>query len=139
MCIRDRSIRYGIRGPNVAVVTACTTGTHNIGFGARMIQHGDADMMLVGGSEQATSPICVAGFHSMKALSTRNDDPQAASRPWDADRDGFLLGDGSAVLVLEELEHAKARGAKIYGEVLGFGMSGDANHITSPAEDGAGA
>ena len=133
------SIRYGIRGPNVAVVTACTTGTHNIGFGARMIQHGDADMMLVGGSEQATSPICVAGFHSMKALSTRNDDPQAASRPWDADRDGFLLGDGSAVLVLEELEHAKARGAKIYGEVLGFGMSGDANHITSPAEDGAGA
>jgi len=133
------SIRYGFKGPNLAVVTACTTGTHNLGLGARLIAAGDADVMLTGGSEQATSPICVAGFHSMKALSTRNDDPERASRPWDDDRDGFVLGDGSAVLVLEELEHAKARGANIYCEVLGFGMSGDAYHITSPLEDGTGA
>ncbi|MEJ2087711.1 MAG: beta-ketoacyl-ACP synthase II [Gammaproteobacteria bacterium] len=133
------SIRYGFRGPNIAVVTACTTGTHNIGFGARTIQYGDADVMIVGGAEQATSPITVAGFASMKALSTRNDEPELASRPWDRDRDGFLLGDGAGVLVLEEYEHAKARGAKIYCEIAGFGMSGDAFHITSPAEDGAGA
>jgi 3-oxoacyl-[acyl-carrier-protein] synthase II len=133
------SIRYGFKGPNIAIVTACTTGTHNIGFGGRMIEHGDADVMVVGGAEQATSPITVAAFASMKALSTRNDDPERASRPWDRDRDGFLLGDGAGVLVLEEYERAKARGAKIYCELAGFGMSGDAYHITSPAEDGAGA
>jgi 3-oxoacyl-[acyl-carrier-protein] synthase II len=133
------SIRYGFRGPNLAVVTACTTGTHNIGLGARLIQYGDADVMVVGGAEQACSPITIAAFSSMKALSTRNEDPQRASRPWDADRDGFLLGDGAGVLVLEEYERAKARGAKIYCEIVGFGMSGDAFHITSPCEDGAGA
>jgi len=133
------SIRFGFKGPNIAVVTACTTGTHNIGLGARMIQYGDADAMVVGGAEQACSPITIAAFSSMKALSTRNDAPEQASRPWDADRDGFLLGDGAGVLVLEEYERAKARGAKIYCEVAGFGMSGDAYHITSPSEDGAGA
>ena len=133
------SIRYGFKGPNIAIVTACTTGTHNIGVGARMIQYGDADVMIVGGAEQATSPITMAAFGSMKALSTRNDEPERASRPWDRDRDGFLLGDGAGVLVLEEYERAKARGAKIYCEIAGFGMSGDAFHITSPAEDGAGA
>jgi len=133
------SIRYGYRGPNLAVVTACTTGTHNIGLGARLIQYGEADVMVVGGAEQATSPITVAAFGSMKALSTRNDEPQRASRPWDRDRDGFLLGDGAGVLVLEEYERAKARGAKIYCEIAGFGMSGDAFHITSPAENGEGA
>ena len=132
------SIMYGYTGPNVAVVTACTTGTHNIGFGARMIQHGDADIMVVGGAEYGTSPITVAAFSTMKALSTRTDDPQAASRPWDRDRDGFVLGEGAGVLVLEEYERAKARGALIYAEVLGFGMSADAHHITSPLEDGAG-
>lgn len=132
------SIRYGYKGPNIAIVTACTSGTHNIGFGARMIQHGEADVMVVGGSEFATSPICVAGFHSMKALSTRNDEPQKASRPWDEDRDGFVLGDGAGVLVLEEYERAQARGAKIYAELIGFGMSGDAHHITSPGENGEG-
>ena len=132
------SIRYGFKGPNIAVVTACTTGTHNIGFGARMIQYGEADVMVVGGSEYATSPITVAAFHSMKALSTRNDDPTAASRPWDEDRDGFVLGDGAGVLVLEEYERARARGAEIYAEVLGFGMSADAFHITGPAENGEG-
>ncbi len=132
------SIRYGFTGPNIAVVTACTTGTHNIGLGARMIQYGEADAMIVGGSEFATSPICVAGFNSMKALSTRNDDPEAASRPWDEGRDGFVLGDGAGVLVLEEYERAAARGAQIYGEVLGFGMSADAFHITGPAENGEG-
>ena len=133
------SIRFGFKGPNIAVVTACTTGTHNIGIGGRMIQYGDADVMVVGGAEQATSPITMAAFASMKALSSRNDDPERASRPWDKDRDGFLLGDGSGALVLEEYEHAKARGAKIYCELAGFGMSGDAFHITSPSEDGAGA
>ncbi len=132
------SIRYGYTGPNIAVVTACTTGTHNIGFGARMIQYGEADVMIVGGSEYATSPITVAAFHSMKALSTRNDEPELASRPWDEERDGFLLGDGAGVLVLEEYERAKARGAKIYAEVAGFGMSADAFHITGPAENGEG-
>lgn len=132
------SIRYGFSGPNLAVVTACTTGTHNLGLGARLIQSGDADVMITGGSEQAISPVCIAGFSSMKALSTRNEDPERASRPWDEDRDGFVLGDGAAVIVLEELEHAKARGADIYCEVLGFGMSGDAHHITSPLEDGSG-
>ncbi len=132
------SIRYGYKGPNIAVVTACTTGTHNIGLGARMIQNGDADVMVVGGAEQATSPITVAAFASMKALSTRNDAPEKASRPWDKDRDGFVLGDGAGVLVLEEYERAKARGAKIYCELAGFGMSGDAYHITGPTEDGEG-
>jgi 3-oxoacyl-[acyl-carrier-protein] synthase II len=133
------SIRYGFTGPNVAVVTACTTGTHNIGFGARMIQCGDADVMVVGGAEYATTPVAVAAFSMMKALSARNDEPELASRPWDRDRDGFLLGEGAGVLVLEEYERAKARNAKIYAEVVGFGMSADAFHITSPAEDGAGA
>ncbi len=132
------SIQHGFKGPNVAVVTACTTGTHNIGFGARMIQYGDADVMVVGGAEAATSPITVAGFNSMRALSTRNDDPAAASRPWDQDRDGFVLGEGAGVLVIEEYERAKARGAKIYAEVLGFGMSADAFHITGPSEAGEG-
>ncbi|MCE2425422.1 MAG: beta-ketoacyl-ACP synthase II [Pseudomonadales bacterium] len=133
------SIQYGFRGPNIAVVTACTTGTHNIGFGMRMIQNGEADVMVVGGAEQATSPVTVAGFASMKALSTRNDDPQRASRPWDRDRDGFVLGDGAGVLVIEDYEHARARAASIYCELAGFGMSADAFHITSPPDDGHGA
>ena len=133
------SIKYGFRGPNIAVVTACTTGTHNIGFGMRMIQHGEADVMVVGGAEQATSPVTVAGFASMKALSTRNDDPERASRPWDRGRDGFVLGDGAGVLVLEEYERAKRRGANIYCELKGFGMSADGWHITSPPDDGRGA
>lgn len=133
------SIRYGFRGPNIAIVTACTTGTHNIGFGARMIQYGDADVMVVGGAEWATSPVTIAGFTSMKALSSRNEDPERASRPWDRDRDGFLLGDGAGVMVLEEYERAKARGAEIYCELSGFGMSADAHHITSPPDDGRGA
>ena len=133
------SIRYGFRGPNIAIVTACTTGTHNIGFSMRMIQYGEADVMIAGGAEMATSPVTLAAFSSMKALSTRNDNPAAASRPWDRDRDGFVLGDGAGVLVLEEYERAKARGAQIYCEIVGFGMSGDAHHITAPPDDGAGA
>ncbi len=133
------SIRYGLRGPNIAIVTACTTGTHNIGMAGRLIRDGDADVMVAGGAEMATSPVPLAAFSSMKALSARNDDPAAASRPWDRDRDGFVLGDGAGVLVLEEYEHAKARGATIYAELAGFGMSGDGYHITSPPEDGAGA
>ncbi|MDE0659379.1 MAG: beta-ketoacyl-ACP synthase II [Gammaproteobacteria bacterium] len=133
------SMLYNFRGPNLAVVTACTTGTHNIGLGMRAIQYGDADVMVVGGAEQATSPVTVAGFASMKALSTRNDDPESASRPWDRDRDGFVLGDGAGVLVLEEYERARARGANIYCELAGFGMSADAHHITSPPDDGHGA
>jgi 3-oxoacyl-[acyl-carrier-protein] synthase II len=133
------SIMFGLQGPNIAITTACTTGTHNIGFAARMIAHGDADAMLAGGSEKSTSPTTMAGFAAMKALSTRNDDPTVASRPWDKDRDGFVLSDGAAVLVLEEYEHAKARGANIYCELAGFGMSADASHMTSPAENGAGA
>lgn len=132
------SIEWGFKGPNFAVVTACTTGTHNIGFGARMIQYGEADVMVVGGAESATSPITVAGFNSMKALSTRNDDPAAASRPWDTHRDGFVLGEGAGVLVIEEYERAKARGAQIYAELTGFGMSADAFHITGPSESGEG-
>ena len=139
MIAGNLSIRYGFRGPNIAIVTACTTGTHNIGIGMRTIQHGEADVMIVGGSEQATSPVTVAGFASMKALSTRNDDPQRASRPWDRDRDGFVLGDGAGVLVLEEYQRAKARGANIYCELKGFGMSADGWHITSPPDDGRGA
>lgn len=133
------SIKYGFRGPNLAVVTACTTGTHCIGLAARSIQYGESDVMIAGGAEMATSPVGLGGFAAARALSTRNDDPQAASRPWDKDRDGFVLGEGAGVMVLEEYEHAKARGAKIYAELIGFGMSGDAYHMTSPPEDGAGA
>ena len=139
MLAGNLSMRYGFRGPNVAIVTACTTGVHNIGYGARTIQYGDADVMVVGGSEKATSPLTVAGFASMRALSTRNDDPEHASRPWDKDRDGFVLGDGAGVMVLESYEHASKRGANIYCELAGFGMSADAHHITSPPDDGAGA
>ncbi len=133
------AIRYGYRGPNIAITTACTTGTHNIGYGARTIQYGDADVMVVGGAEMATTPTGVAAFCAARALSTRNEEPQRASRPWDRDRDGFVLGDGAGVLVIEELEHARQRGATIYGEVVGFGMSDDAHHITAPPEDGRGA
>ncbi|GGY70582.1 3-oxoacyl-[acyl-carrier-protein] synthase 2 [Cellvibrio zantedeschiae] len=133
------SIMHNLRGPNIAITTACTTGTHSIGFGARMIQYGDADVMVVGGAEMATTPLGLGGFAAARALSTRNDNPQAASRPWDKDRDGFVLGDGAGVLVLEEYEHAKARGARIYAELVGFGMSGDAYHMTSPPENGSGA
>lgn len=133
------SVMYNLRGPNLAVVTACTTGTHNIGLGARMIASGEVDAMLVGGAEMATTPVGLGGFAAARALSTRNDDPTAASRPWDADRDGFVLGDGAAVLVLESLDSAQRRGARIYAELTGFGMSGDAYHMTSPPEDGRGA
>lgn len=133
------SIRYGLRGPNIAIVTACTTGTHNIGEAGRLIEYGDADVMIAGGAEMATSPTGVAGFAAARALSTRNDEPERASRPWDKDRDGFVLGDGAGVVVLEEYEHAKKRGAKIYAELVGYGMSGDAHHMTLPAENGAGA
>ena len=133
------SIDYGFAGPNIAIVTACTTGTHNIGFGFRTIQHGEADAMVVGGAEWSTSPLTIAGFASMKALSTRTEDPERASRPWDRGRDGFVLGDGAGVIVLESYEHATARGADILAEVTGFGMSADAHHITSPPEDGKGA
>jgi 3-oxoacyl-[acyl-carrier-protein] synthase II len=133
------SILYGLQGPNIAITTACTTGTHNIGFAARMIAAGDADAMLAGGAEKSTSPTTMAGFAAMRALSTRNDDPSIASRPWDRDRDGFVLSDGAGVLVLEEYEHAKARGAQIYCEIVGFGMSADASHMTSPSENGSGA
>jgi 3-oxoacyl-[acyl-carrier-protein] synthase II len=133
------SIRFGLRGPNLGVVTACTTSTHAIGLGLRTIQYGDADVILAGGSEMATTIMGLGGFGQAKALSTRNDDPAAASRPWDKDRDGFVLSDGGGALLLEELEHAKARGARIYAELAGFGMSGDAHHITAPPEDGNGA
>ncbi|WP_415884592.1 beta-ketoacyl-ACP synthase II [Neptuniibacter sp. QD34_54] len=133
------AIKYGLKGPNIAITTACTTGTHNIGQAMRMIQYGDADVMLAGGAEMATTPLGIAGFSSARALSTRNDSPETASRPWDQDRDGFVLGDGAGVLVLEEYEHAIARGAKIYCELAGFGMSDDAYHMTAPPEDGAGA
>ncbi|MGB5211053.1 MAG: beta-ketoacyl-ACP synthase II [Gammaproteobacteria bacterium] len=133
------SIAYGIRGPNLAVVTACTTGTHSIGLAARTIAYGDAEVMVAGGAEMATATLGLGGFCSAKALSTRNDDPDTASRPWDRDRDGFVLGDGAGAMVVEEYEHARARGATIYGELVGFGMSGDAHHITAPLESGEGA
>ena len=132
-------INLGLRGPNLSIVTACTTGTHNIGVAARLIAYGDADVMLAGGAEHATTPTAVGGFSSSRALSERNDDPKAASRPWDRDRDGFVLSDGAGALVLEEYEHAKARGARIYAEIIGFGMSDDAYHMTAPPEDGSGA
>lgn len=133
------SIKYGIKGPSFSAVSACTTATHNIGLAMRSIVYGEADVMVCGGCEYATTPVAMGGFASAKALSSRNDDPKGASRPWDRDRDGFVLGDGSGVLVLEELDHAKARGAKIYAEVIGFGMSSDAYHMTSPAPGGEGA
>ena len=133
------SINHGYKGPNIGVVSACTTATHNIGMAARMIAYGDADVMVAGGAEYATTPTAMAGFISAKAMSTRNDDPTAASRPWDQDRDGFVLANGSGVVVVEELEHARRRGATIYAEIAGFGMSGDAHHMTAPPADGEGA
>ena len=133
------SIRFGLRGPNLGVVTACTTSTHALGLAARCIQYGDADLVLSGGAEMGTTPTAIGGFAQAKALSTRNDSPTTASRPWDRDRDGFVLGDGGGAMVLEDYEHARRRGAHIYAELLGFGMSGDAFHITAPPEDGAGA
>jgi len=133
------SIRYGYKGPNISVVTACTTATHNIGQAARMIAYGDADVMLAGGSEYGTTPTAYGGFTAARALSTRNDDPTRASRPWDSGRDGFVLSNGAGVVVLESLEHAMGRGAEIYAELIGFGMSGDAHHMTAPPESGSGA
>jgi len=139
MIAGNLSIQYGIKGPNYGIVTACSTGTHNIGDAARMIERGDVDAMIAGGAEMATSPMGLGGFSSARALSTRNDEPEKASRPWDKDRDGFVLGDGAGVVMLEEYEHAKKRDAEIYAECVGFGMSSDAHHITLPAEDGDGA
>jgi 3-oxoacyl-[acyl-carrier-protein] synthase II len=140
MIAGNLSIKYGLKGPNFAIVTACATSTHNIGDASRLIKYGDADVMVAGGAERCTtSPTAMGGFASAKALSRRNDDPQAASRPWDIDRDGFILSDGAGVVVIEELEHAKARGAKIYAEIVGYGLSGDAYHMTTPSEGGEGA
>jgi len=138
MIAGNLSIQYGMKGPNIALVSACTTGTHNIGFAARTIAYGDADVMVAGASEMATTKLGISGFAAMRALSTRNDDPEKASRPWDKDRDGFVLGDGAGVIVLEEYEHAIARGAHIYAELIGFGMSADAYHMTSPDPEGKG-
>jgi len=139
MIAGNLSIKYGIKGPNYAIVTACATGTHNIGDAARLIQYGEVDVMIAGGAEMATSPMGIGGFAAARALSTRNDSPQLASRPWDRDRDGFVLSDGAGVVVLEEYELAKRRGARIYAELIGYGMSGDAYHMTSPPTDGSGA
>jgi len=133
------SIMYGLQGPNLACVSACATGNHSIGESARLIEYGDADIMIAGGAESAVTPLSIGGFASAKALSTRNDDPATASRPWDTGRDGFVMGEGAGALVLEEYEHAKARGAKIYCEISGYGMSADAYHMTAPTEDGSGA
>ena len=138
MIAGNLSIQYGMKGPNIALVSACTTGTHNIGMAARSILYGEADVMVAGASEMATTKLGIAGFAAMRALSTRNDAPEKASRPWDKDRDGFVLGDGAGMIVLEEYEHAKARGAKIYAELIGFGMSADAYHMTSPDPEGKG-
>jgi 3-oxoacyl-[acyl-carrier-protein] synthase II len=139
MIAGNLSIMYGIKGPNYGIVTACSTGTHNIGDAARMIQRGDVEVMVAGGAEMATSPMGLGGFAAARALSTRNDDPEHASRPWDRERDGFVLADGAGVVVLEEYEHARGRGARIYAEVIGYGMSSDAFHMTAPPDDGDGA
>ncbi|MFI0399183.1 MAG: beta-ketoacyl-ACP synthase II [Thiolinea sp.] len=139
MVAGNLSIMFGLKGPNMSIVSACATATHSIGDAARMIVYGDADVMVAGGAEMGSTPLGIGGFAAARALSTRNDDPKAASRPWDVDRDGFVLGDGAGVLVLEEYEHAKARGARIYCELVGYGMSSDAYHMTSPSEGGEGA
>ena len=139
MIAGNLSIMFGFKGPNLAIVTACTTATHCIGDSARLIEYGDVDVMVAGGAESCVTPLAIGGFASARALSTRNDDPVTASRPWDKGRDGFVLGEGAGILVLEELEHAKRRGAKIYAELAGFGMSADAYHMTAPSEDGEGA
>ncbi len=139
MVAGDLSIKYGLKGPNFSIVSACSTGSHNIGEAVLMIRHGRVDAMLAGGSEMATTPVGLGGFAAARALSTRNDDPEGASRPWDKDRDGFVLSDGAGVVVVEEYEHAKARGARVYAEIVGVGMNSDAYHMTAPSEDGAGA